>query len=188
MVAAFVPGRLGLGARIYALVLCVTALVLALIALRRAFPSETPLRESRRALSRPRPPASLARIEHEAALAVASSFELHYRFAPRLRSIAAGLLMSRKRVSLAAQPAAARDALGDPTWELVRPDRPAPEDRLARGTDDARTRARRGLAGVRVAVELAQVRELSGQVLDEVEKAVVGKREPLELVLLGFLE
>ena len=41
--------------------------------------------------------------------------------------------MSRKRISLAAQSAAARDALGDPTWELVRPDRPAPEDRLARG-------------------------------------------------------
>ena len=36
-------------------------------------------------------------------------------------------------------------------------------------------------------MELAQVRKLSGQVLDEVEKAVVGKREPLELVLLGFL-
>ena len=36
-------------------------------------------------------------------------------------------------------------------------------------------------------MELAQVHELSGQVLDEVERAVVGKREPLELVLLGFL-
>jgi len=36
-------------------------------------------------------------------------------------------------------------------------------------------------------VELAQVRELSGQVLEEVEKAVVGKREALEVVLLGFL-
>jgi MoxR-like ATPase len=36
-------------------------------------------------------------------------------------------------------------------------------------------------------MELFQVRELSGRVLDEVEKAVVGKREPLELVLLGFL-
>ncbi len=133
VIAAFVPGRLGLGARIYALVLCVTALVLALMALRRAFPAERPLREGGRAPSRPRPPASLARIEHEAALAVASSFELHYRFAPRLRSIAAGLLASRRRISLAAQPAAARDALGDSTWELVRPDRPAPEDRLARG-------------------------------------------------------
>jgi MoxR-like ATPase len=36
-------------------------------------------------------------------------------------------------------------------------------------------------------VELARVRELSGRVLDEVERAVVGKRDPLELVFLGFL-
>jgi MoxR-like ATPase len=36
-------------------------------------------------------------------------------------------------------------------------------------------------------MELAQVQDLSEQVLDEVEKAVIGKREPLELVLLGFL-
>jgi MoxR-like ATPase len=36
-------------------------------------------------------------------------------------------------------------------------------------------------------VELGQVHELSAGVLDEVEKAVVGKREPLELVFLGFL-
>jgi len=36
-------------------------------------------------------------------------------------------------------------------------------------------------------MELAQVQELSDHVLDEVERAVVGKRDPLELVLLGFL-
>jgi MoxR-like ATPase len=36
-------------------------------------------------------------------------------------------------------------------------------------------------------MELSRVQELSEQVLDEVERAVVGKREPLELVLLGFL-
>jgi len=36
-------------------------------------------------------------------------------------------------------------------------------------------------------VELGQVHELSGRVLDEVERAVVGKREALELVFLGFL-
>jgi hypothetical protein len=133
VIAAFVPGRLALGARIYALVLCVTVLGLALVALRRAFPAERPLRDRGRPPSRARPPASLARIEHEAALAIASSFELHYRFAPRLRSIAACLLASRRRISLVAQPADARDALGHTTWELVRPDRPAPEDRLARG-------------------------------------------------------
>ena len=36
-------------------------------------------------------------------------------------------------------------------------------------------------------MDLSQVHELSDRVLDEVEKAVVGKREPLELVFLGFL-
>ena len=36
-------------------------------------------------------------------------------------------------------------------------------------------------------MDLSQVHELSNRVLDEVEKAVVGKREPLELVFLGFL-
>jgi MoxR-like ATPase len=36
-------------------------------------------------------------------------------------------------------------------------------------------------------VDLERVHELSVEVLDEVERAVVGKREPLELVLIGFL-
>ena len=36
-------------------------------------------------------------------------------------------------------------------------------------------------------MKLDRVHELSGLVLDEVEQAVVGKREALELVLLGFL-
>jgi MoxR-like ATPase len=36
-------------------------------------------------------------------------------------------------------------------------------------------------------MELERVHELSGRALDEVERAVVGKRESLELVLLGFL-
>ncbi|MGH3077215.1 MAG: AAA family ATPase [Gaiellaceae bacterium] len=36
-------------------------------------------------------------------------------------------------------------------------------------------------------MHLERVHELSGLVLDEVERAIVGKRESLELVLLGFL-
>jgi MoxR-like ATPase len=36
-------------------------------------------------------------------------------------------------------------------------------------------------------VDLARVQQLSADVLDEVEKAVVGKRDALELVFLGFL-
>jgi hypothetical protein len=134
VVVGFAPGRAGLALRVYALVVCGTALVLALLALRRAFPPERPLRIDRRARTdRRSPPTSLARIEHVAALGVAGSFDLHYRLAPRLRSIASGLLESRRRISLERRPEAARAILGESTWSLVRPDREAPDDRLARG-------------------------------------------------------
>ena len=129
----FAPGRLELGVRIYALVLCAAVLVVLLLALRRAYPDETVLRESAMRAPRRLPPPSLARIEHETALAVASSFDVHYRLVPRLRALVAGLLSSRRNVSLAESPDTARAILGETTWELVRPDRPAPEDRLAKG-------------------------------------------------------
>ena len=45
VVAGGAPGRLGLAARIYALVVCGAALVVALNALRRAYPPEKPLRD-----------------------------------------------------------------------------------------------------------------------------------------------
>jgi hypothetical protein len=36
-----------------------------------------------------------------------------------------------------------------------------------------------------MAMELTEVGRLSGRIMDEVERAVVGKREALELLLLG---
>ena len=134
VIGAFVPGRLALAVRIYALVVCVLALWLALSNLRRSYPRARPLRPALRRGSTGRtPPPSLGRIEHEAALGVAGAFDLHFRLVPRLRSIAAGLLSSRRRVSLESEPERARRLLGPETWELVRPERPSPEDRLARG-------------------------------------------------------
>jgi hypothetical protein len=134
VVVGLAPGHAGLALRVYALVVCGAALVLALLALRRAFPPERPLHIDLRARTERRsPPSSLARIEHEAALGVAGSFDLHYRLAPRLRSIASGLLESRRRISLERRPEAARAVLGESTWSLVQPDREAPDDRLARG-------------------------------------------------------
>jgi hypothetical protein len=131
--ALVAPGRLELGVRVYALILSATGIVLLLLALRRAYPDETALRApGPRASTRTAPP-TLGRIEHEVALGAAGSFDLHYRLAPRVRSIAAGLLSSRRGVSLEATPGTAREILGDEAWALVRPDRPAPEDRLAKG-------------------------------------------------------
>jgi hypothetical protein len=131
--ALVAPGRLELGVRIYALLVCATAIALVLLALRRAYPDETPLREPPQGARTRTPPPSLGRIEHEVALGVSGSFDLHFRLVPRLRSLADGLLTSRRGVSLAANPDAARAILGEDVWELVRPARPVPEDRLAQG-------------------------------------------------------
>jgi hypothetical protein len=121
------------------LVVCGIALVYGVLMLRDGSPAERPLRDTAHAVKAGRrpPPASLARLEHEAALGVAGSFDLHYRFVPRLRSIASGLLASRRRIALDTQPEAARIALGADTWGLVRPDRIAPADRLGRGLSPA---------------------------------------------------
>jgi hypothetical protein len=133
-VVAFIPGRVELGVRVYALVLCGAALVLMLAALRRAYPRETPLRraashrERRRAI-----PGMLARLEQEAVLGAAGSFDLHHRLRPRLRGLASELLAARRGVSLDDSPEVARPLVGEEAWELVREDRPPPEDRLARG-------------------------------------------------------
>lgn len=62
-------------------------------------------------------------------------FDLHRLLLPRLRSVAGGLLATRQRISLDADPEAARRVLGDETWDLVRRDRLPPEDRLARGIE-----------------------------------------------------
>ena len=134
VVLAFVPGEGALAARIYALFVCVLAFLVALAVLRRALPAARPLhaRATKKAQKRT-VPETLERIEQETLLGVASSFDLQYRFVPRLRTITAGLLASRRRVELDTDLDAGRSILGDETWELVRPSRPPPADRIGRG-------------------------------------------------------
>ena len=135
-VLVFVPGDSGLAARAYALLLCVLAFLVALAALRRGLPREEslhPRAPKRRGGGRRAIPETLERIEQETHLGIASSFDLHHRLRPRLRALSTELLATRRRISLDDQPQAARDVLGEVTWELVRPHRPPPEDRFARG-------------------------------------------------------
>jgi len=132
--AVFASGRLELGARIYALVVCGVALVVAVRALRRADPPETPLRRtSKPPRSVRRPPPSLARLEQLSALGVASSFDLQYRLLPPLRAIASGVLEARRGIDLDRDRDEARPILGEEAWELLEPSRAAPVDRLSRG-------------------------------------------------------
>jgi len=134
-VFGFLPGEAALAARIYALFVCVLAFLVALAALRAGLAPARALRRGtkKRGGSRRTTPETLERIEQETLLGIASSFDVHHKLRPRLRGLADELLSSRRRVSLDEDPDAARTILGERTWELVRPDRPPPEDRFARG-------------------------------------------------------
>ena len=128
----------------------------------------------------------LERMEREVSLGLATAFDLHYRLRPRLRGVAAELLAARRGIELDSNPDAARRALGDDTWEIVRGDLEPPRERFARRPRHRLAPARRRVAGGAL-MELAQVQEHATRILDEVERAVVGKREALELVLMGLL-
>lgn len=86
-----------------------------------------------RHVARPESLAELHRLEREVQLGAASAFDLHYRLVPVLRDVARGLLATRRGIDLDRRPTVARETLGDAAWELVRPDREPPADRLAAG-------------------------------------------------------
>jgi hypothetical protein len=93
--------------------------------------------------SRPRPRGDmplaqvpeLARTERELALASATWFDLHVRLRPRLRDVAADRLLRRHGVGLDSEPERARALLGETAWDILRPDRQPPLDRLMRGPE-----------------------------------------------------
>ena len=81
-------------------------------------------------------PSELVRIEREITLGGASAGNLHIRLLPVLRDAAT----ARLGIDLDLHPDRARAALGTETWELLRPDRPAPADRNAAGLPLRRVR------------------------------------------------
>lgn len=83
-----------------------------------------------RTTDRPGRPEDLELLERYVSIGSASAYDLHYRLRPALAKIAAGILQGRG-IDVATQPEAARDALGDDAWSLLRPDRQPPADREA---------------------------------------------------------
>lgn len=115
------------------------ALLVLVVGLRRSLRNNepSPFEDALRG-SRGRPPKrlqQLAQLEREVGLGLANAFDLHNRLRPTLRETAAGLLAARRGIDLDAQPEAARAALGEDAWEIVRADRPTPTDRTACGAD-----------------------------------------------------
>lgn len=81
------------------------------------------------------PPADSAELTlvRELELSKMSAFHLHVRLRPVLREIAAYRVRKRYGVELATEPERARELIGSAAWEIVRPNRPPPRDRLAPG-------------------------------------------------------
>jgi hypothetical protein len=85
----------------------------------------------------PRPPAELVRLARLLALSSASAVHAHTRLRPELRRVAADRLSWSRGIELDANPVAARAALGEAAWPLVRPDPGELPDREAAGTPQA---------------------------------------------------
>jgi hypothetical protein len=128
------PGAGGVVAHLWLVAVLALALGYALDRLRRAIPRRASAFDAAFAPSRPTRarPASLARVEREVTLATGTAFDVHFRLRPLIAPLAAGLLL-RRGVDVARRPDEARALLGPELWELLRPDRPAPDDRTAAG-------------------------------------------------------
>jgi hypothetical protein len=85
----------------------------------------------------PRPPAELVRLARLLALSSASAVHAHTRLRPELRRVAADRLSWSRGIELDADPVAARAAVGEAAWPLVRPDPGELPDREAAGTPQA---------------------------------------------------
>jgi hypothetical protein len=85
----------------------------------------------------PTRPSEIVRIEREITLGTRSAGHLHTRLLPLLRDAAS----ARLGIDFDLHPERARAALGAESWELLRPDRPEPNDRNAPGLPIRRVRA-----------------------------------------------
>jgi hypothetical protein len=124
----------------------VTALVLlTLVRHSREFGGPEPASPFEQALRARKPaaaqPEELLRMDREIVLGSADADHAHRRLLPLLRATAAARIAARHGFELARRPEAARALLGEDVWELLRPDRPEPEDRHAAGVSQARIAA-----------------------------------------------
>lgn len=132
---ALAPERGELEAHIWLLVVLGVSLVALLGVVHAAFPTApSPFVASlTRPVVRLERPASLAQLERGVAMAEASAFDLHYRLRPVLVELTGELLATRHGIDLQRDSGPAHAILGDDVWEIVRPDRPEPRERLADG-------------------------------------------------------
>jgi len=86
-------------------------------------------------------PVELMRAERDLELGIAGAAHAHHRLLPLLRAAAIARLATHRGIELDRRPDAARELLGEDAWELLRSDRPEPEDRFAPGIPRERVAA-----------------------------------------------
>jgi hypothetical protein len=96
-------------------------------------PQTTPVGRRTRVEPAPSRPEQLVRLERLVISAGASSLQLHAYLRPLLVEVASQRLAGRGRALERMTADDARELLGDRMWEIVRPDRPFPEDRSGPG-------------------------------------------------------
>jgi hypothetical protein len=118
-------------------VLAAALVLVALLRHSRAHAAQKPSRRFEEALRRGKPvtsqPEELLRMDREIVLGAADADHAHRQLLPLLRNVAAARLAGRHGVELERRPETARSLLGEDVWELLRPDRPVPEDRHGPG-------------------------------------------------------
>jgi hypothetical protein len=90
---------------------------------------------------RPTRPPELVRTERELTLGMANAAHAHTRLLPLLREAAEARLTAKHGVDVSRRSHVAEALLGEEAWELLRRDRPAPDDRDAPGLSFARVEA-----------------------------------------------
>jgi hypothetical protein len=85
------------------------------------------------AMRKPRADSGEPALVRQLELSTYNAFHFHSRVRPLLRDVAAHKLRSRYGLELDAEPARARELVGARAWDVVRPDRPPPSDRMAAG-------------------------------------------------------
>ena len=132
------PGRRELVLDVYVLTVGAMALLAAILATRRAFPVEegSSLAEALDRQEHPpvRPP-DLERTERMLSMAATTAFDLHFRLRPVLREVAEQRLADRRGLRLDSGDPQVEEACGEELWEVVRPDREAPDHRNRLGLD-----------------------------------------------------
>jgi hypothetical protein len=99
----------------------------ALVAAALLPPVPRPQRRRKAQPARAPRPKGLSAMERQVGLARGSAGDLHERLCPLLRDIARDRLAAAG-IDLDRDPETAAQALGPETWQLIRPDRPPPND------------------------------------------------------------